>query len=43
LFSIQLLFFGAKTKELDVDITGYTPLDKNFIFKDLKVYGNEMG
>ncbi len=31
--------FSKKAKELDVDIIGYTHVDKNFIFKDLKVYG----
>ncbi len=31
--------FSKQAKELDVDMIGYTPVDKNFIFKDLKVYG----
>ena len=31
--------FTKKARELNVDLIGYTPVDKNFIFKDLKVYG----
>ncbi len=31
--------FTKKARELDVDFIGYTPVNKNYIFKDLKVYG----
>jgi hypothetical protein len=31
--------FESKAKELDVDLIGYTPVNENYIFKDLKVYG----
>ncbi|MFX0039926.1 MAG: hypothetical protein ACFFAB_11370 [Candidatus Heimdallarchaeota archaeon] len=31
--------FEKKAKELDVDIIGYTPVNENYIFKDLEVYG----
>ncbi len=31
--------FEKKAKELDVDLIGYTPVNENYIFKDLKVYG----
>ncbi|MFX1380661.1 MAG: hypothetical protein ACFFA4_16380 [Promethearchaeota archaeon] len=31
--------FEKKARELDVDIIGYTPVNENYIFKDLQVYG----
>jgi len=31
--------FENKAKELDVDLIGYTPVNENYVFKDLKVYG----
>ena len=31
--------FESKAKELDVDLIGYTPVNENYIFKGLKVYG----
>ena len=31
--------FEKKAKYLNVDFIGYTPVNENFIFKDLKVYG----
>ena len=31
--------FEKKAKELDVDFIAYVPVNKNYIFKDLKVYG----
>jgi epoxyqueuosine reductase len=31
--------FEKKAKELDVDFIGYTPVNENYIFKDLKVFG----
>jgi ferredoxin len=31
--------FEKKAKELNVDLIGYTLVNENFIFKDLKVYG----
>ncbi|MFX1409564.1 MAG: 4Fe-4S dicluster domain-containing protein [Promethearchaeota archaeon] len=31
--------FEKRAKELDIDFIGYTPVNDNYIFKDLKVYG----
>ena len=31
--------FEKKAKELDVDLIAYIPVNENYIFKDLKVYG----
>jgi ferredoxin len=31
--------FEKKAKEIGVDLIGYTPVDENYIFKNLKVYG----
>ncbi|UCC19180.1 MAG: hypothetical protein JSV62_13925 [Promethearchaeota archaeon] len=31
--------FEKKAKDLNVDLIGYTPVNENYIFKDLKVYG----
>ena len=31
--------FEKKAKELDVDLIAYVPVNENYIFKDLKVYG----
>ncbi len=31
--------FEKKAKQLEVDLIGYTPVNKNYIFKSLKVYG----
>ena len=31
--------FENKAKELDIDFIGYTPVNENFVFKGLKVYG----
>jgi len=31
--------FEKKAKELNVDLISYTPVNENYIFKDLKVYG----
>jgi epoxyqueuosine reductase QueG len=31
--------FEKKARDLDVDLIGYTPVNENFIFKNLKVYG----
>ncbi len=31
--------FGKKAKELGVDLIGYTPVNENYIFKNLKIYG----
>ncbi len=31
--------FEKKAKELDVDLISYTPVNENYIFNDLKVYG----
>ena len=31
--------FEKKAKELDIDLIGYTPVNENYIFKDLKLYG----
>ena len=31
--------FETKCRELDMDLIGYTPVNENYIFKDLKVYG----
>ncbi|MFX1501988.1 MAG: hypothetical protein ACFFDH_13575 [Promethearchaeota archaeon] len=31
--------FEKKAKELEVDLIGYTPVNENYIFKGLKVYG----
>jgi len=31
--------FEKRATELDVDLIGYTPVNENYIFKDLKLYG----
>ena len=31
--------FEKKAKELGIDQIGYTPIDKNYVFKNLKIYG----
>jgi epoxyqueuosine reductase len=31
--------FEKKARELDINIIGYTPVNENYIFKDLQVYG----
>lgn len=31
--------FEKKAKEMEVDLIGYTPVNENYIFKNLKVYG----
>ncbi len=31
--------FENKAKELGIDLIGYTPIDPNYVFKNLKIYG----